>query len=111
MKSDLNIRDEEILLLGLCRLSFGVELKVMLSALAETVTDWNYFFTMANAHGVAALVYHNLEKLGFLDLVPDEVAGKLRNAIMVTISRNAGNAVSMEKCSGYLTARTSRPYC
>jgi hypothetical protein len=95
MKSDLNIRDEEILLLGLCRLSFGVELKVMLTALAETVTDWNYFFTMANAHGVAALVYHNLEKLGFLDLIPDEVTGRLRNAMMVTISRNAGNAESM----------------
>ena len=95
MKSDLNIRDEEILLLGLCRLSFGVELKVMLTALAETVTDWDYFFTMANTHGVAALVYNNLEKLGFLDLVPDEVTGKLRNAMMVTISRNAGNAESM----------------
>ena len=95
MKSDLNIRDEEILLLGLCRLSFGVELKVMLTALAETVTDWDYFFAQANAHGVAALVYHNLEKLGFTDLVPGEVMGRLRNALMVTISRNAGNAESM----------------
>jgi hypothetical protein len=95
MKNDLNIRDEEILLLGLCRLSFGVELKVMLTALAETVTDWDYFFSVANAHGVAALVYHNLEKLGFLHLVPDKVAGNLRNAMMVSLSRNAGNAEAM----------------
>jgi len=95
MKSDLNIRDEEILLLGLCRISFGVEVKVMLNALAETVTDWNYFFNLANAHGVAALVYHNLEKLGFLNLVPGEVTESLRNAMMVSLSRNARNEEAM----------------
>jgi hypothetical protein len=95
MKSYLNIRDEEILLLGLCRLSFGVELKVMLAALAETITDWNYFFLVANAHGVAALAYSNLEKLGFLHLAPDKVAQSLRNAIMVNLSRNARNTEAM----------------
>ncbi|MGD0341473.1 MAG: nucleotidyltransferase family protein [Bacteroidales bacterium] len=95
MKNDLNIRDEEILLMGLCRLSFGVELKVMLTALAETVTDWNYFFTRANAHGVAALIYHNVEKLGFLYLMPGEITGKFRNAMMMSLSRNAANIESM----------------
>jgi hypothetical protein len=95
MKSDLNIRDEEILLLGLCRLSFGVELKVMLTALAETVTDWDYLFSQANLHGVASLVSHNLEKLGFMNLVPGETAGKFRNAMVVSLTRNTSNAESM----------------
>jgi hypothetical protein len=95
MKNYLNIRDEEIFLLGLCRFSFGVELKVMLTALAETITDWDYFFSVANAHGVVALVYHNLGKLGFLNLVSDTIAQSLRNAMMVNLSRNTRNAEAM----------------
>ena len=69
MKNDLNIRDEEILLLGLCRLSFDAELTVMLKALTEQTKDWNYFSSLANIHGVSALVYNNLERLDFLSLI------------------------------------------
>jgi hypothetical protein len=89
MNNKLDIRDEEIFLLGLCRLSFDAELKVMLRALAETVTDWPYFSSLANKHGVAALVYHNLEKLDFLQYLPKDSADLLRNSLMVNISRNA----------------------
>ena len=96
MKNDLNIRDEEILLLGLCRFNFGIELKVMLKALVETVTDWNYFCSLANAHGVPALIFHNLEKLGYLELIPPEVANNLKAALMLNISRNAKNTEAME---------------
>ncbi|MCX6332987.1 MAG: nucleotidyltransferase family protein [Bacteroidia bacterium] len=99
MNSTLDIRDEEILLLGLCRLSFDIELTVMLRALAETATDWSYFSSLANKHGVAALVYHNLEKLGFLQYVPKEQAGILHNSLLITVSRNARNA---EATSGVL---------
>jgi hypothetical protein len=95
MRNDLDIRDEEILLLGLCRLTFGVELKVMLTALAESVTDWNYFFRLANAHGVAALVSNNLEKTGLIKLLPAEVAAQLKNAQMASLARNSSYADAM----------------
>lgn len=97
MSDKLDIRDEEILLLGLCRLSFGVEITVMLRALAETIADWTYFAGLANRHGVAAMVYHNLEKLDFLQYVPEDPAGILRNALMVSISRNAHHIRATEE--------------
>jgi len=95
MSEELKIRDEEILLLGLCRLEFGVELKVMLLALAEGPLDWKYFTILANSHGVAALAFANLEKLNFLHLVPKEQHDFLKNALMMSLSRNAFNAQSM----------------
>jgi hypothetical protein len=95
MKNDLNIRDEEILLLGLCRMSFDVEITVMLQALTETVTDWNYFYSLAKAHGVAALVYHNLDKLNFLQYIPEEVTDSLRTSLMASLSRNIRNTEAM----------------
>lgn len=96
MSTKPEIRDEEILLLGLCRLSFNAELTVMLRALAETVTDWTYFSSLANRHGVAALVYTNLEKLGFLQYLPTEHCESLHNALLVNISRNARYAKETE---------------
>jgi len=95
MIEELKIRDEEILLLGLCRLEFGVELKVMLMALAEGPIDWNYFTLLANSHGVASLVFNNLEKLKLIHLVPQERQNFLKNAHMMSLSRNAFNAQSM----------------
>jgi hypothetical protein len=102
MKNNLNIRDEEILLLGLCRLSFNIELKVMLMALAEGVADWAYFSSLANTHGVAALVYHNLEKLNFLHLIPGETKEFLKKSLMMSLSRNAHNTESLSDVLGML---------
>jgi hypothetical protein len=102
MKNDLNIRDEEIFLLGLCRLTFDAELKIMLRALAETITDWNYFSSLANRHGVGALVYHNLENLGFLNSIPQEPQNILRNTLMMSISRNAQNAEMLSEALNLL---------
>ncbi|MCU0474342.1 MAG: nucleotidyltransferase family protein [Bacteroidales bacterium] len=95
MKNDLNIRDEEILLLGLCRLSFDAELTVMLRALTEETKDWNFFTELANVHGVSALVYSNLEKLKFLQFVPEEIVDQLRNSMMINLSRNTRNIEAM----------------
>jgi hypothetical protein len=104
MNNKLTIRDEEILLLGLCRLSFDVEITVMLRALAETATDWPYFSSLANKHGVAALVYHNLEKLDFLQYIPRDSVDLLRNALMMNISRNVRNAEAMAEVLKLLNA-------
>lgn len=97
MNNKLYIRDEEILLLGLCRLSFDVEITVMLRALAETTADWQYLSTLANKHGVSALVYHNLEKLDFLQYVPKAIADSLHNSLMVNITRNTSHIEAMGK--------------
>ncbi|HOO98742.1 MAG TPA: nucleotidyltransferase family protein [Bacteroidales bacterium] len=95
MKNKFDIKDEEIFLLGLCRLSFGAELRVMLLALAETINDWSYFTELANKHGVEALVYHNLQTLDFLKYVPPEQASRLHNALMVNVSRNTSKIRSL----------------
>ena len=102
MNTKPEIRDEEILLLGLCRLSFNAELTVMLRALAETVTDWAYFSSLANLHGVAALVYNNLGKLGFLEYLPSEYRESLHNALLVNVTRNARNLKETAEVTGIL---------
>jgi len=97
MNDKLNISIEESLLLRLCRLDFDVEMKVMLQAIVEKVKDWQYFATLANSHGVAALVYNNLGKLGFLRFIPDETVAFLKNTQLLSISRNARFADMMKE--------------
>ena len=89
MTVEVKIRDEENLLIGLCRLDFNDAQIKKIRALTEEVTDWNYFGTLANDHGVAALVWHNLETQGLLNAVPEEVKAFLRGAFMQSMSRNA----------------------
>jgi len=88
MRSDLNIRDEEKFLIGLCRLSFNDELILQLKTMAEKITGWKYFASLAGKHGVAALVYSNLEKLNFLQYIPSDISGNLRSSFMMNIARN-----------------------
>ncbi len=83
-----DIRKEEILLLGLCRLELSEARLLKLGTLFPAITDWKYFGSLANAHGVAALVYHNLEKYKLLKFMPEEVAAFLRNALMMNLRRN-----------------------
>jgi hypothetical protein len=89
MNTEVKIRDEEILLLELCRLEFSDEQIKKIRSLSEALSDWNYFSSLANAHGVAALVWHNLEKQQLLAYIPAEVAAFLRGALMKSLSRNA----------------------
>lgn len=89
MTVEVKIRDEENLLIGLCRLDFNDAQIKKIRALTEEVTDWNYFGTLANDHGVAALVWHNLETQGLLNTVPEEMKAFLRGTFMQSMSRNA----------------------
>jgi len=95
MNNEVNIRDEEILLLGLCRLEFSDEQIIKIRSLITHVTDWSYFGSLANAHGVAALVWHNLENHHLLSGIPDDVTAFLRGALMKSLSRNTFNTESM----------------
>jgi hypothetical protein len=89
MKSELKIRSEEKLLLGLCQLEFSDENLQKIKSLIADVSDWNYFRNLANLHGVAALVWHNLEKHNLHSGIPDEVLTYLKSTLMINISRNS----------------------
>jgi len=97
MNSDFKIRDEEIFLIRLCRLEFSGEESEKLKILASVIADWRYFADLANSHGVGALVYYNLEKLGFLQHVPQEAAEFLRNVMMLSLARNTRHLNEMKE--------------
>jgi hypothetical protein len=97
MKANLDIRNEEILLLGLCRLEFSAEHRIMLQSLAGEITDWEYFMSLANAHGIAALAYHNLDALRFLQYIPPKTAGQLRESLFMNITRNVRNIEALTR--------------
>lgn len=88
MKSSVKIRSEEYLLLVLCRLNFSDDNLGKIKSLITDVGDWNYFKNLANLHGVAALVYHNLEKHCLLSGIPVEVAAYLKSTLLISLSRN-----------------------
>jgi len=103
MMNEIDIRNEEILLMGLCRLSFSKELSAKIKDLAITVNDWEYFTALANEHGIPALVFNNLEHLGLLSFLPPEAVTLLRNSLMLSISRNAFHLTAIEELLGLLT--------
>jgi hypothetical protein len=108
MNSEVKIRNEEILLLGLCRLEFSYEQIKKIRALTAVVADWNYFSSLANAHGVAALVYHNLEKHRLLTGIPEEVVTFLRGTLMLSLSRNTFNTEAMGEVLRLLNGKNIR---
>jgi hypothetical protein len=97
MKNEIKLSDEENLLIGLCRLKFDEDQIDKIRSLTSLVTDWKYFSSLANSHGVAALVWHNLEKYDLTGPVPDEAVAFLKVALMKSLSRNAFNSEAMSK--------------
>lgn len=95
MMNELNIGDERKLLLALCRLEFTDENLDTIRSLISVVKDWHYFRDLANSHGVAALVCHNLEKHNLLPGIPEDVIVYLRSALMISLSRNTFNTEAM----------------
>ena len=85
------LRNEELLLTGLCRMEFTEAQSEEINALAHKVSDWSYFVSLANAHGVVAMVCHNLERLKLFKYLPGNVAVTLRNSLMKSLSRNEFN--------------------
>ena len=95
MNPDPGIRSEEALLLSLCRLRLTDETTAKIRSLCPGVTDWNYFSKLTARHGVDALVYLNLGKAGLLQDIPSAVAGRLKNAMMISLSRNISHSLVM----------------
>jgi hypothetical protein len=95
MKSEVRIRDEERLLLELCRLEFSDEQINRIRSLIAVITDWPYFSNLANEHGVVALVWYNLEKFQLHSRIPEDVASFLKCTLMRSLGRNTFNTESM----------------
>ncbi len=97
MNGAIIIKEEELLVLGLCRLEFNDEHMEGLRQQVSRVSDWKYFSHLANEHGVAALVWRNLEKLELLSGIPEEVATFLRCANLRSLGRNTFNMEAMRE--------------
>lgn len=88
MNSGISERKEDLLLLSLCRLKFSEAQIAAIRALIPEINDWDYFGTLANEHGVSALVWHNLEKFHLQAGIGKEVCFFLRSAYLKSLSRN-----------------------
>ena len=97
MKNDIRMRAEEILLLELCRMEFSNEQIDRIMSLIAVIRDWNYFRNLANEHGVAALVWHNLEKYGLNSGIPEEISNSLKRILLKSLSRNTFNTESIRE--------------
>jgi len=98
------IRNEEILLLGLSRLHFNEELTAKISALTEKIDDWGYFTRLASEHGIAALAYYNLQQLDLAGRIPKEKAEMLHAAHLLSITRNAFHLTGAEEIISLLNS-------
>jgi hypothetical protein len=104
MKSEVRISDEEHLLLELCRLEFSDEQINRVKSLLAVITDWPYFSNLANEHGVAALVWYNLEKYQLHSGIPEAAAYFLKCTLMRSLGRNTFNTESMGEVLRLLNA-------
>ncbi|NLN31900.1 MAG: nucleotidyltransferase family protein [Bacteroidales bacterium] len=105
MTESMNLRTEELLLCGLCRLSFSSGQIKKLKNLIDNTNDWDYFLSLTHNHGVSALVYHNSGRLGLADHIPPPVTGHLRNSYMMNLARNSGFMVKMTRVLNLLNNR------
>lgn len=91
------IKDEEILLLGLCRLSFCEPFAKKITDLARSITGWDYFVRLAGEHGVAALIWSNVQKTGIVSFMPESNVATLHSAYLLSVSRNAFHLAATEE--------------
>jgi hypothetical protein len=108
MTGKRQISDEENLLVCLCRLEFSADKLKELDTLISEIRDWDYFKTLANAHGVSALVCHNLEIHNLLQRIPGLVVNYLRNSLMMSLTRNTFNTESIRAALHLLNGENIR---
>jgi len=109
MMTDFKIRDEEKLILQLCRLEFTTEQLDEIKLLITVINDWNYFRNLTSEHGVAALVWHNLEKYQLNSGIPERVTDSLRTASLWSLGRNTFNTQSMGEVLRLLNTADIKP--
>jgi len=105
MKNNLNIKNEELLLCGLCRLTFDTRQSEKVKNITQKINDWSYFLSLARNHGISALVYSNMARLGLTDAIPTEITNNLRNSYMINLARNSVFATKMTEVLKLLNSR------
>ena len=88
---------EDYFLISLCRLEFTDSMKEFIGNSILTIKDWDYVCYMANWHGIAALVYYNLERFGLLEIIPPKNREYLKGRLLMSVTRNAFNTESIVK--------------
>ena len=63
--------------------------------ITQKINDWCYFLSLARNHGISALVYSNMARLGLTDAIPTEITNNLRNSYMINLARNSVFATKM----------------
>jgi len=95
MKTGLDLKNEELLLCSLCRLTFDNEQSEIIKDLTQKTSIWSNFLSLARNHGISALVYSNMSRLGLTDQVPPEIMNNLWNSYMMNLARNSGFTAKM----------------
>jgi len=95
MKTGLDLKNEELLLCSLCRLTFDNEQSEIIKDLTQKTSIWSNFLSLARNHGISALVYSNMSRLGLTDQVPPEIMNNLCNSYMMNLARNSGFTAKM----------------
>ncbi|MGM0529712.1 MAG: nucleotidyltransferase family protein [Bacteroidota bacterium] len=83
-----NLKQEENILLKLCRLSFNNEQKNTISDLVTDINDWDYFTKLANEHGIVSLVFYNLVQLDLASSIPESSYNTLQALHLQSLARN-----------------------
>jgi hypothetical protein len=102
MKNKMELRDDELLLIGLCRLVFSVAQTAKLTELAGKVKEWSFFVRLAGEHGIASLICDNIERLGLTGRLPQEQIQVLKNIRLISLGRNAFLLRATEEMLGML---------
>ena len=86
----MELSPERRLLLACARANCPAEeLQRIAQELSHPDLDWNYIAAAACAHGVAPLIYYNLQRSGATRLLPPRATETLRNSYYGNAARNS----------------------
>jgi hypothetical protein len=95
----LQLTVEEELLIALCRMHFDDELSLRIKILIDKITDWEKFVRLSNEQGVIALCWHNIEKAGLAEKIPDTHREIMHKSFLKSVARNTFLNKSIEELS------------
>lgn len=97
---------EEILLTGLCRLEISSDEEQALRGILERQVRWDLLSGLANMHGVTALVFHNIEKLGLAGSIPPQIHAFFMQASMLSLARNSARMKMVQDVAAITGVKT-----
>jgi hypothetical protein len=85
----MELSPERRLLLACAKASLSGELPLIAQELSHPDLDWNYLTAAASAHGIAPLIYHNLQRSGATSLLAQRAMETLRSSYYGNAARNS----------------------